>query len=271
MILGTTSFISLQIKWLCLHYKVALASIWHHPTAVPEANTLGTVSHSIAPRICQNLKIQSGEKIDMLLWKLSVRSLSIWWKHFSFLVCIQAHLFHSNAGTNGSVWCWSSSTAELSLIHSPKGWAGKHMGLPTEKTQMLVQNHNCLANRAYTQFHLTFQEGKSHGSSVLSENKHLASVIQSDLLYMHALMAANIQLLSICSAHIMQQRKSKSSRHGKVLLPLGSDKEGKCFLLPRQVACVKDYTELILHKQKVAFRDSFKTHLFWSLTYILLV
>lgn len=84
MILGTTSFISLQIKWLCLHYKVALASIWHHPTAVPEANTLGTVSHSIAPRICQNLKIQSGEKIDMLLWKLSVRSLSIWWKHFWF-------------------------------------------------------------------------------------------------------------------------------------------------------------------------------------------
>lgn len=139
------------------------------------------------------------------------------------------------------------------------------------KHKMLLQNHNCLANRAYTQLHLTFQEGKSHGSSVLSENKHLASVIQSDLLYMHALMAANIQLLSICSAHIMQQRKSKSSRHGKVLLPLGSDKEGKCFLLPRQVACVKDYTELILHKQKVAFRDSFKTHLFWSLTYILLV
>lgn len=114
-------------------------------------------------------------------------------------------------------------------------------------------------------------EGKSHVSSVLSKNKHLASVIQPHLLYMHVMMTATTQLLSIGSAHIMQQRRSKSSRHGKVLLPLGSDKEGKCFLLSRQVACVKDYTELILHKEKVAFRDCFKTHLFWSFTYILLV
>lgn len=137
--------------------------------------------------------------------------------------------------------------------------------------KMLLQNHNCLANRAYTQFHLTSQEGKPRVSSVLSKKKHLASVIQPHLLHMHVLMTATTQLLRICNAHVMQQRRSKLSRHGKVLLPLGSDKEGQCFLLSRQVACVKDYTELILHKEKVAFRDCFKTHLFWSFTYILLV
>ena len=78
---------------------------------------------------------RGGKKIEMQLWKLSVRSLTIWWKHFSLLVCIQACLFHSNAGTNGSSSCWWSIAAELILIRGPKGWAQKHKGLPTERTQ----------------------------------------------------------------------------------------------------------------------------------------
>lgn len=64
-----------------------------------------------------------------------MRFLTIWWKHLSFLVCIQARLFHSNAGTNVPAWCWSSTAAELSLIQGPKGWAQKHEGLPFEGTQ----------------------------------------------------------------------------------------------------------------------------------------
>ena len=63
-------------------------------------------------------------------------------------------------------------------------------------------------------------------------------------------------LSSICNAHFMQQGASKWSRYTKVPLPLGGDKEGKRFFLPRQMACVKDHTELILHKEKVVFRDT---------------
>lgn len=46
------------------------------------------------------------------------------------------------------------------------------------------------------------------------------------------------------------RRLSKSSGGTKVPLPLGSDEEGKRFFLPRQVACVKDHTEVILCKEK---------------------
>lgn len=35
---------------------------------------------------------------------------------------------------------------------------------------------------------------------------------------------------------------------------MGSDKEGQCFFLPGQMACVKDHTELILRKEKAIFR-----------------
>lgn len=72
----------------------------------------------------------------------------------------------------------------------------------------------------------------------------------------------------------MQGRIYKSSGRTKVLLPLGSDKEGKCFFLPRQVTCVKDHTELVLHKDKMVFRNTvlfFKTYLFQNFKYILLV
>lgn len=54
---------------------------------------------------------------------------------------------------------------------------------------------------------------------------------------------------------------------------MGSDEEGKCFFLPRQVTCVEDHTELILYKEKAVFRDTvycFKMYLFWNFTYILL-
>lgn len=125
-----TPFILPEIKSLC-------TCTWHHTLLqcllqVP----LGKYPIQLFHAVCHSSpKIQRGEKIDMQLWKLSVRSLTIWWKRLSFLVCIQACLFHSNAGTNGSAWCWSSTAAELSLVWGPKGWAQKHKGLPTERTQ----------------------------------------------------------------------------------------------------------------------------------------
>lgn len=135
--------------------------------------------------------------------------------------------------------------------------------------KMLLQNCNCLAKTAQVWSYLIFQEAASHGSSILSKYVHLAPVIQPHLLHIHVSTTTITQLSSRCNAHFMQQRISKSSKRTKVALPLGSDKEGKRFFLPRQMACVKDHAELVLRKEKAVFRDivyCFKMYFFWNFT-----
>lgn len=65
-------------------------------------------------------------------------------------------------------WAWLTAQREGHI---------KTRAFQLREHKLLLQKHSCLANKPYTQSHLIFQEGKSHGSSALSKYTHLASAI----------------------------------------------------------------------------------------------